>query len=60
VSEAELRSADELWITSSTKEVLAVTRLDGRPVGDGMPGAVYRRMLAAYQDYKHTVMRGRK
>lgn len=57
VSEAELGAADEIWITSSTKEVLAVTRLDGRPVGDGKPGPVFKRMLAAYRDYKHTVMR---
>lgn len=59
VSEAELRSADEIWITSSTKEVMAVTSLDGQPVGDGRPGPVFRRVLAAYQAYKHTVMRGR-
>ncbi|MEW6679250.1 MAG: D-amino acid aminotransferase [Pseudomonadota bacterium] len=58
VSEAELRQADEIWITSSTKEIQAVTRLDGQSVGDGLPGPVYRRMLAAYQDYKRTVMRG--
>jgi len=38
VTEAEVRSADEIWLTSSTKEVLAVTTLDGRPVGDGRPG----------------------
>jgi D-alanine transaminase len=58
IAEAELRAADEIWITSSTKEILAVTRLDGRPVGDGRPGPVYRRMIALYQAYKHTVMRG--
>jgi len=58
VSEAELRAADEIWITSSTKEVLAVTRLDGHPVGDGRPGPVFVRMLDAYRDYKRTVMRG--
>ena len=59
VSEAELRSADEVWITSSTKEVMAVTRLDDQPVGDARPGPVFRRVLAAYQAYKHSVMRGR-
>ncbi len=62
VSEAELRGADEIWITSSTKEVMAVTRLDDLPVGRGpqagRPGPVYRHMLAAYLDYKRTVMRG--
>ncbi len=57
VSEAELRAAEEIWLTSTPKEVLAVTRLDGRPVGDGRPGPLFRRMHAAYQDYKREVMR---
>jgi D-alanine transaminase len=52
VPEAELRAADEIWLTSSTKEVLAVTTLDGKPVGSGKPGPVFRRMHALYQDYK--------
>jgi D-alanine transaminase len=52
VPEAELRAADEIWLTSSTKEVLAVTTLDGRPVGAGKPGPLFRRMHALYQDYK--------
>ena len=60
VGEAELRSAEEIWITSSTKEVLAVVQLDGQPVGGGRPGPLFRRMHAAYQDYKHTVMRGKE
>lgn len=59
IAERELRAADEIWVTSSTKEILAVTTLDGRPVGDGRPGPLYRRMIALYQDYKHTVMRGK-
>jgi D-alanine transaminase len=58
ISEAELRSADEVWITSSTKEITAVTRLDGQLVADGRPGPVYRRFHYAYQDYKLKVMRG--
>lgn len=59
ITEAELRGADEIWITSSTKEVLAVTRLDGHVVGPGRPGPLFRRMHALYQAYKHSVMRGR-
>lgn len=58
ITEAELRTADEIWLTSTPKEVLAVTTLDGRPVGDGRPGPWFRRMHAAYQDYKAAVMRG--
>ena len=57
VAEAEVRAAEEIWVTSSTKEVLAVTTLDGKPVGTGKPGAVFRRMHQLYQDFKRTVMR---
>ncbi len=57
VAESELRSADEIWLSSSTKEVLAVTSLDGRPVGNGKPGPVFRRMHALYQDYKEEARR---
>ena len=60
VGEAELRSADEIWLSSSTKEVLAVTTLDGKPVGAGKPGPVFRRMLALYQDYKAKLTAGRR
>ena len=57
VSEAEVRGADELWVTSSSKEVLAIVRLDGAPIGDGRPGPVFRRMYRLYQDFKQKVMR---
>lgn len=57
ILEDEVRGADELWMTSSTKEVLPVTTLDGRPVGDGKPGPLARQMYAWYQDFKNTVMR---
>lgn len=57
IAEPEVRAADEIWVTSSTKEVLAVTTLDGKPVGDGKPGPLFRRMHQLYQDFKRTVMR---
>ncbi len=57
VSEQELRDASEIWLTSSTKEVLAITRLDGKAVGGGKPGLLFKRMYALYQDYKNRVMR---
>ena len=57
IPEQEVKTAQEIWVTSSTKEVLAVTSLDGRPVGDGKPGPVFRRMHALYQEFKQTVMR---
>jgi len=57
VSEAEVRSADEIWVTSSTKEVLAVTSLDGNKVGSGRPGEVFRVVHQEYQQFKRKVMR---
>ncbi|HCZ16560.1 MAG TPA: D-amino acid aminotransferase [Candidatus Accumulibacter sp.] len=49
ISDAELRSADELWLTSSTREVLPITSLDGQPVGTGRPGPVARQMYDWYR-----------
>jgi D-alanine transaminase len=57
VTEAEVRAADEVWVTSSSKEVLAIVALDGRPVGDGRPGPAFRCMHRLYQDFKQNVMR---
>lgn len=57
LAEGELRSADEVWMTSSTKEILAITHIDGKPVGNGTPGPLGRRMWQWYQDFKNTVMR---
>jgi len=57
ISLAELQQADEIWLTSSTKEILSVTKLDGHKVADGKPGALYQRMLTLYQDYKETMRR---
>ena len=57
VSEDETRAADELWMTSSTKEVLPITLLDGRAIGTGQPGPAFRNMYAWYQEFKQTVMR---
>ncbi len=55
--EGEVRAAEEIWLTSSSKEVLAVVTLDGKPVGEGKPGPMYRRMYRLYQEFKQTVMR---
>jgi len=57
IAEQELRAADEIWLSSSSKEVLAVTLLDGKAIGNGKPGALFLRMHALYQDFKQTVMR---
>ena len=59
VGEEEVRGADELWLTSSTKEVLPIVSLDGRPIGDGRPGRRFADMHRWYQDFKRDVMRGK-
>ena len=57
VMKAEVSSAEELLLTSSTKEVLAITTLDGKPVGNGKPGAMFARLHPLYQAFKRDVMR---
>ena len=52
VAEWELRCADEILLSSATKEILAVTTLDGRAVATGKPGPVYTALQAAYQAAK--------
>ena len=55
ISEAQLRSADEIWLASATREVQAVTLLDNQPVGTGHPGALWQRLYARYQSYKREI-----
>lgn len=58
IAEAELAVADEIWITSSSKEVIPATRLNGARVGDGRPGPFWRRMFDHYQEYKNRLIAG--
>jgi D-alanine transaminase len=57
VMKKEVFSADELLLTSSTKEVMAITTLDGKPVGNGKPGAMFAKLHTLYQKFKQEVMR---
>ncbi|MDW5442595.1 D-amino acid aminotransferase [Polaromonas sp. SM01] len=52
INRAEVFGADELLLSSATKEVLAITSLDGQPISRGQPGPVYARLHAAYQRAK--------
>ncbi len=54
-----LSSADEVWLTSSTKEILPITRVDGRAVGDGKPGPMHARLFALYKEYKRAFIEGK-
>ncbi|MBI2778714.1 MAG: D-amino acid aminotransferase [Gammaproteobacteria bacterium] len=58
ITEQEVRTAQELWQTSSTREVVPITTLDGKPVGNGKPGPLFHKMYALYQDYKRAVRAG--
>ncbi|PTW93508.1 D-amino acid aminotransferase [Achromobacter mucicolens] len=48
ISQAEVEQADELMLSSATKEVLAIVSLDGKPVGSGKPGPVFEQLRAGY------------
>lgn len=52
VAESEVKAADELMLSASLRELLAITQLDGKPVGDGKPGEVFRRLYELFQAYK--------
>lgn len=55
----ELLSADEVWLTSSTKEVLPITHVDNRPIGGGRPGPLHAKLHGWYQHYKQAFREGR-
>ena len=50
----ELTTADEIWLTSSTRELVPVVELDGQPIGKGRPGPVWQRMYEIFQAYKRS------
>ena len=49
ITRDEVVGADELLLSSATKEVLPVTTLDGKPVANGRPGPIYEKLYAGYQ-----------
>jgi len=58
IPENDLRTADEILLTSSTKEILSITLLDGKKVGNGNPGEIFAQLYQYYQNFKVTIMRG--
>jgi D-alanine transaminase len=59
IHETDLEAADEVWLTSSTREILPITRLNGHPVAHGRPGPLHARMFALYKAYKQAFCDGR-
>ena len=58
ISVAELYAADEIWLSSSIREVVPVTMVDGMPIGEGVPGPVYAKVYKLYQSYKGRIGHG--
>ena len=58
ITEQDLLGADEIWMTSSVKEILPVTLLNGNKVGNGLAGSVYKNILDIYRAYKQSVRDG--
>ncbi|HSG11440.1 MAG TPA: D-amino acid aminotransferase [Gammaproteobacteria bacterium] len=54
----DLLQADEIWLTSSTREISPVIQLDNTAVGDGKPGPLWNKMIVLYRDYTDAVRRG--
>lgn len=52
IPEAEVKTADELMLSASLRELLAITQLDGKPIGNGVPGAVFQRLYELFTAYK--------
>ena len=52
ISLESLRLADEIWITSSTREIVPIVQLDSKKIGDGKPGIIWHDMNQLFQDYK--------
>ena len=58
ITEQQVKQADELWLSSSTKEVLPIVKLDGKPVGDGKPGPHYHQIIRLYDEFKDKFRKG--
>jgi len=52
ITQEEVFGADELMLSSASKEILPVVTVDGRTIGNGKPGPVWARLYAAYQEAK--------
>jgi len=57
-TEQELLSASEIWFSSSTREILPVVELNGKPVANGQPGPIWEKMIDIYQANKEKLRNG--
>ena len=57
ISEDDLHQADEIWLSSATREVLPIVTLNQHAVGNGRPGVVWQQIIQLYHEYKFNVIR---
>ncbi len=60
ITETELENADEIWISSSTKEIYPITKLNHQAVGNGEAGPIWERMIAFFQQYTQNYVNGKQ
>ena len=58
INQDELETADEIWLTSSTREIAPVVKLDNHVIGDGVAGEYWKKIIAIYQGYKQELRNG--
>jgi D-alanine transaminase len=58
IGEQELETADEIWLTSSTREIAPVVKINDHVVGNGIAGEYWKKIIAVYQDYKQELRNG--
>lgn len=58
IQQDELETADEIWLTSSTREIAPVVKLDNHVIGDGVAGEYWKTIIALYQAYKQELRNG--
>ena len=58
IRESELETADEIWLTSSTREIAPVVKINEHTVGNGVAGECWKKMIAIYQAYKQELRNG--
>ena len=55
---SELETADEIWLTSSTREIAPVVKINQQPVGDGVAGVCWKKIITLYKEYKQALRHG--
>lgn len=58
ITQGQLSQAQEVWMTSSTKEILPIVKVDNTRIGDGTPGKMHQKMFSLLQDYKDRFRKG--